>query len=89
MLRNSRLRWLLGLLAALALVAAACGDDSSSGDDGGDDTAGSASAVPACLDIPALYALTGPESTGFANWSDAADLATTVGSAYSADHRSR
>ena len=37
MLRNSRLRWLLGLLAALALVAAACGDDSSSGDDGGDD----------------------------------------------------
>ncbi len=85
MLRNSRLRWLLGLLAALALVAAACGDDSSSGDDGGDDTAGSASAVPACLDIPALYALTGPESTGFANWSDAADLATTVGSAYAAD----
>ena len=85
MLRNSRLRWLLGLLAALALVAAACGDDSSSGDDGGDDTADSASAVPACLDIPALYALTGPESTGFANWSDAADLATTVGSAYSAD----
>ena len=46
---------------------------------------GSASAVPACLDIPALYALTGPESTGFANWSDAADLATTVGSAYAAD----
>ena len=43
------------------------------------------SAVPACLDIPALYALTGPESTGFANWSDAADLATTVGSAYADD----
>jgi ABC-type phosphate transport system substrate-binding protein len=85
MLRNSRLRWLLGLLAALALVATACGgDDSDSGDDAGD-TGGSASAVPACLDIPALYALTGPESTGFANWSDAADLATTVGSAYAAD----
>ena len=87
MLRNRRLRWLLGLLAALALVAAACGDDSSSGDDRGDDTAGSASAVPACLDSPALYALTGPESTVFDNCSDAADLATTVGSAYSADLR--
>lgn len=82
MLRNSRLRWLLGLLAALSLLAAACGDDSeSSSDDGGS----TESAVPACLDIPALYALTGPESTGFANWSDATDLASTVGSAYSAD----
>jgi ABC-type phosphate transport system substrate-binding protein len=85
MLRNSRLRWLLGLLAALALVAAACGDDSGSSGSSDSTDGGSASAVPACLDIPALYALTGPESTGFANWSDAADLATTVGSAYSAD----
>ena len=78
MLRNSRLRWLLGLLVALSLLAAACGDDSESSSDGGS----TESAVPACLDIPALYALTGPESIGFANWSDAADLATTVGSAY-------
>lgn len=88
MLRNSRLRWLLGLLAALSLLAAACGDDSeSSSDDSGTDSGGATteSAVPACLDIPALYALTGPESTGFANWSDAADLATTVGSAYAED----
>ena len=29
-----------------------------------------------CLDVPALYALIGPESEGFANWSDANDLAT-------------
>jgi ABC-type phosphate transport system substrate-binding protein len=87
MLRNSRLRWLLGLLAALSLLAAACGDDSESSDDstpGGGDGGGE-SAVPDCLDIPALYALTGPESVGFANWSDAADLAETVGSAYAAD----
>ena len=35
-----------------------------------------------CLDVPALYALVGPESEGFANWSDATDLATEVGSAY-------
>lgn len=81
MLRNSRLRWLLGLLAVLSLLAAACGDDSESSDDGG----GGESAVPACLDIPALYALTGPESTGFANWTDATDLATTVGSAFAED----
>lgn len=33
-----------------------------------------------CLDIPALYALLGPESEGFANWSDAAQLAAEVGS---------
>jgi phosphate transport system substrate-binding protein len=36
----------------------------------------------ACLDVPALYALFGPESEGFANWSDANDLATELGSAY-------
>jgi phosphate transport system substrate-binding protein len=34
-----------------------------------------------CLDIPALYALLGPESEGFENWSDANDLATELGSA--------
>ena len=36
MLRNSRLRWLLGLLAALSLVAAACGDDSDEAADSDD-----------------------------------------------------
>ena len=35
-----------------------------------------------CLDIPALYAMIGPESEGFANWSDANDLATELGSKY-------
>ena len=33
-----------------------------------------------CLSFADLYALTGPESTGFANWSDAQDLATELGS---------
>jgi phosphate transport system substrate-binding protein len=33
-----------------------------------------------CLDIPALYALVGPESEGFDNWSDASTLATELGS---------
>lgn len=35
-----------------------------------------------CLDVPGLYALFGPESEGFENWSDANDLATEVGSVY-------
>ncbi|CAN5524506.1 hypothetical protein BH18ACT3_BH18ACT3_13140 [soil metagenome] len=38
-----------------------------------------------CLDIPGLYALFGPESEGFENWSDASELATEVGSAYAED----
>ena len=33
-----------------------------------------------CLDIAALYALTGPESIGIAKWSDAAKLANELGS---------
>jgi phosphate transport system substrate-binding protein len=33
-----------------------------------------------CLDVPALYALVGPESEGFTNWSDAQALATELGS---------
>jgi len=35
-----------------------------------------------CLDVPALYALLGPESEGVDNWSGANELATEVGSAY-------
>ena len=35
-----------------------------------------------CLDVPALYALLGPESEGFENWSDADALATELGSKY-------
>ena len=35
-----------------------------------------------CLDIPALYALIGPEAEGFTNWSEANALATEVGSAF-------
>jgi phosphate transport system substrate-binding protein len=35
-----------------------------------------------CLDVPALYALVGPESEGTANWSDNTELATEIQSAY-------
>lgn len=41
-----------------------------------------ANSAVTCLDIPALYALIGPESEGFANWSDATELATELGSDY-------
>ena len=34
-------------------------------------TTNPANADVECLDIPALYALIGPESEGFGNWSDA------------------
>jgi phosphate transport system substrate-binding protein len=33
-----------------------------------------------CLDVPALYALMGPESEGFKTWKDASVLATELGS---------
>ncbi|HYF45869.1 MAG TPA: substrate-binding domain-containing protein, partial [Acidimicrobiales bacterium] len=83
MLRNSRLRWLFGLLAALSLLAAACGDDSEGGD-GGDGGGGGESALPECLDFQAIYSLVGPEATA-TNWSEATDLADTAGSQYGAD----
>ncbi|MEJ7561776.1 MAG: substrate-binding domain-containing protein [Ilumatobacteraceae bacterium] len=35
-----------------------------------------------CLDVPALYALLGPESEGVTEWSAASELAGTVGSEY-------
>lgn len=83
-MRNRRWLALLGLLLSLSLVAAACGgdDDDDSSDNTGDDTPGgeTASGLPACLDFADLYALMGPESNGFGNWSDAADLAAELGS---------
>ena len=44
-----------------------------------------ANAAITCLDVPALYALVGPESEGTANWSDTSELATELESAYAAD----
>jgi phosphate transport system substrate-binding protein len=41
-----------------------------------------ANTAVSCLDVPALYALLGPESEGMANWSDADELAAEVGSAF-------
>jgi ABC-type phosphate transport system substrate-binding protein len=86
MLRNSRLRWLLGLLAALSLLAAACGDDAEGGDGEtpSEGEGGGESALPECLDFPAIYSLVGPEATA-TNWSEATELADTAGSAYGSE----
>jgi ABC-type phosphate transport system substrate-binding protein len=68
-------------MAALALLVGACGgddDDSASDNTGGNGD--SAAAVPECLTFADLYALSGPESEGFENWSDAQALADELGS---------
>src|SRR5680860_647558 len=63
---------LVVLTVVLALVAAACSDD--------DNGAGASSVqLPECLTFDDLYALTGPESEGFENWSDAQGLADELG----------
>lgn len=38
-----------------------------------------------CLDVPAIYALVGPESEGFANWTEAQPLAEELGSAFAGE----
>jgi ABC-type phosphate transport system substrate-binding protein len=42
-------------------------------------------ALPECLDLDAVYALTGPEAIGEFTWQSAGDLATDVGSRYADD----
>ncbi len=95
-------------LGALALVAAfaigACGPAASTASPSVDapSTApeGSAPAsetptalLPACLSFADIYALVGPESTGFDNWTDGQEIATALGStttfpdAAALDHR--
>jgi ABC-type phosphate transport system substrate-binding protein len=74
-------------LGALVLVAAfavgACGSTASPSPSGGVAAAsGSASAggAPECLSFADIYALVGPESTGFDNWTAAQEIATAMGS---------
>jgi ABC-type phosphate transport system substrate-binding protein len=65
-------RWIVtsAAVSALALVGAACG-----GGGGG----GGSIVLPTCLSTSDLYALVGPESEGFGQWSDANQLAQEVG----------
>jgi len=81
LIRKTRITRLTAAALGAALLFVACGDDNESdpgttvgGGDGGD------AAVPACLNFNDLYALTGPEAEGINNWSDAAPLASELGS---------
>jgi ABC-type phosphate transport system substrate-binding protein len=60
----------LAVTALTPLVLSACGRDQAE------------VALPACLDLAAVYALTGPEAIGEFSWSEAGDLAAEVGSAF-------
>lgn len=75
----------LGLAAAFAFAACSGGSGGSAGPtgaatDGGASQAAGGAAVPDCLSFADIYALVGPESTGFANWSEAQPIATELGS---------
>lgn len=77
MIREHRIR-ITALVLGTVLVVAACGsdDEPENGGSGSGD-----SAVPACLNLNDLYAISGPESEGMSNWADAGTLATELGSA--------
>lgn len=79
-LKNRRRLGWLAVPLCLSLLAAACGDDDDGGDESGGGDGGGESAVPDCLSFADLYALIGPESEGFSNWSDAQTLADELGS---------
>ncbi len=67
------------VIAAGSLAIAACGSSSKDSANNSDDN-GTASAVPTCVALGDLYALTSNEAEGVANWSEAQDLATELGS---------
>lgn len=76
-------------LAALALAAAfaigACSSAGATTAPSGAPASGASgepmAELPTCLSFADIYALVGPESTGFTNWTDAQALATDLGSA--------
>ena len=63
----------LAMTLVTATAVTACGRDQ-------DDVA-----LPACLDLDAVYALTGPESIGDRSWSSTQALADELGSPYAAE----
>jgi ABC-type phosphate transport system substrate-binding protein len=84
--QSRSIRRMLTVFAVVLGVAglAACGDDDATTDEGTDTSTDSSevaagSELPDCLDLLDLYALTGPESTDFRNWSDANELAAEIG----------
>ena len=74
----------LSLAAGIALSACGTGSNPSPATGAGGSVApGSpaSAALPECLSFADIYALVGPESTGFATWTDGEDIATALGSA--------
>jgi ABC-type phosphate transport system substrate-binding protein len=89
---NPRRLGAIALIAAFAVGACSSGGAStapSSGAPGAESMAPEGSgpmaseatgATPDCLSFADIYALVGPESTGFANWSEGQEIATALGS---------
>jgi ABC-type phosphate transport system substrate-binding protein len=65
------------LTLGAALVVVACGGGSSPGPSGG---SGDGPTPPDCLSFADIYAIVGPESEGFSNWSESATIASELGS---------
>lgn len=76
MIRTHQTR-ITALALGAALVFAACGGDDETDNGGG---SGGDSAVPACLNLNDLYAISGPESEGINDWAAAGALAAELGS---------
>lgn len=77
MIRTHQTR-ITALALGAALVFAACGGDDETDNGGGN--GGGDSAVPACLNLNDLYAISGPESEGINDWTAAGTLAAELGS---------
>ena len=69
----------LGLATAIAVAACGGGSGSAAPSDGSSEAPAGA-AIPDCLSFADIYALVGPESTGFDSWADAAAIAGELGS---------
>jgi ABC-type phosphate transport system substrate-binding protein len=75
------------LAFATAVIVTACGGGATSSGPAATSAPGGTSApaspglaAPACLSFADIYALLGPESIGFTDWSQAQDIATALGS---------
>ncbi len=73
-------RRLAALLLGAVFAVGACGSSSTTAAPTGGASEAPMADLPACLSFADIYGLVGPESTGFANWTDAQAIATELGS---------